>query len=206
MTFIQAQKLQAKVTRLKGEEKSGDSARLEQVGVKSLEAGEVALVIGEDSGDEGVGLAVAGGASLLVQLHQISDAGDDLGHEERKLEVMDAADACRVGRRNGGAAEADDGLNQFALMTLAVLAHTADFGAVLGGGPGDEGVGLSESLDEIAVLGGEEAIECLGGSFHGKRQKIKKSKKKAKSQNARHWRVTVRWLLPRRLRALVRSS
>jgi len=172
---MQAQKLQAKLVRLKGEEKSRDSAWLEQVGVQALEAGKVALVIGEDSGDQVVGLAVAGRTCLLISLHQIADAGDDLGHEEGQLEVMNAADARWVGRRDGRAAEADDRLNQLSLMLLAVVEHPADFGAILGGGPGDERVGLVESLYEIAVLGGEKAVECLNGSFHGKRQEVKKN-------------------------------
>lgn len=101
-----------------------------QAGVYLLELAEVALVVFEISGDEGVGIAVSGGARLFVEAHEVSDAGNDLRHEVGKFEVVDAADGSRVCARGGCAAEADDHAGKFVLVALDVRKHALDGGVV----------------------------------------------------------------------------
>lgn len=101
-----------------------------QAGVYLLELAKVAPVVFEISGDEGVGIAVAGGAGLLVELNKISGAGNDLWHKVGKFEVVDAADGSRVCARGGCAAEADDHAGKFVLVALDVRKHALDGGVV----------------------------------------------------------------------------
>lgn len=101
-----------------------------EAGVYLLELAKVAPVVFEISGDEGVGIAIAGGAGLLVEMNKVSDPGNDLRHEVGKFEVVDAADGSRVCARGGCAAEADDRAGKFVLVALDVRKHALDGGVV----------------------------------------------------------------------------